>query len=157
MRWPCIWTAAWLLAGCSSAIEVTFYGDEDQNLDKDGHACTAHARVYFLKGLDAAAAFASTSPQRIWERGPVRGMRYEKPVQTATIAPSGDLAASVALGSAPSEVTHVGVVAMFRNCRPVFQRCILTRAQAADYALAVRVVNVPAAAPTQNMLRKRRR
>ena len=159
VKWSSMWlaSAAWLLAGCGSTIEVTFYGDDDQNLDKDGQACTAHARVYFLKGRDAAAVFASTSPNSIWELGPSSGMRYEGPVQTAVIPPDAEIAASVELSSAPSDVTHVGILAFFRNCRPRYQRCLMTRTQAGDYALAVRVVNVPADAPTQNMLQRRRR
>lgn len=139
-------TACLVLAGCSSMVDIEFAmrGDDEQNRSESGEGNVVYVRVYRLKGEPARTAFEKAPFSQLWSKNAADGMELDGAVLNLDLLPNETLLANSGDGvpvlkAVPPEVTHIGVLAMFRNCKPPHDRIVLTKAEAEDREVFVEV------------------
>jgi type VI secretion system VasD/TssJ family lipoprotein len=134
------------LSGCSSMadIEIALRGSDRQNRSEAGDGNVVSVRIYRLKGEPAKEAFLRASFSQLWSQNSAEGMALDGDVLSLDVVPSDSLLATSGEGlpvlkGVPPEVTHIGVLAMFRNCKPPEHRIVLSKDEADDLEVFVEV------------------
>ena len=131
-------------ASCSSIrdIDLRVIGNPQQNTSiKGSPGRVVYVRAYPLVGQASVAGFYQAPFSSLWvddARPEIQGIQFGGDyvecdvLPPASSAESKSIAPTVALKGVPGEVTHIGVLAMFRNCEPPHGRLVLTKDEAAD-------------------------
>ena len=131
-------------ASCSSIrdIDLRVVGNPQQNTSiKDRPGRVVYVRAYPLVGQASEVGFYQAPFGSLWvddARPEIQGIKFGGDyvecdvLPPASIAESEAKASKVELKGVPGEVTHIGVLAMFRNCEPPHGRLVLTKDEAAD-------------------------
>ena len=133
-----------LFVSCSSVrdIELQVFGSPQQNTNTKGSkGRVVYVRAYPLVGEASVDGFWQAPFKALWvddAQPKLDGIKFGGDrVECEVLPPSSsaeieNAAATADLKGVPGEVTHIGVLAMFRNCDPPHGRLVLTKDEADD-------------------------
>ena len=131
-------------ASCNSVRDIALRvsGDEGQNARTKGKGRVVYVRAYPLVGERSKAAFEKADFGQLWVDEPkVDQMVLNGDIVPFEVMPSdggGDAnAVDSTLKGVAAEVTHIGVLAMFRNCKPPFHKIVMTKDEAEDNLIVI--------------------